>query len=96
MITLGYQPTADLAFQRYPQDGAFRQGAVFSVEMRNPAGHRRIQHFSHIAYVQRLDEPSPVAVIIKDRIANRDEGACYVVAAQRSVWSRYDKAEPVE
>ncbi len=96
MLSLDYKPNSQLSFQRYPQDGAFRQGMVFSIEMQNPWGHRRIQRTGHVVYVQRLDEPSPVAVIIKDLIASKDEGACYVVASQRSTWSSYDKGEPVE
>jgi hypothetical protein len=96
MLNINYQPTTEFIFQRYPQDGRLRQGMVFAVEMQNASGHKRVQRFSHVLYVQRLDEPSPVAVIIKDQVASRDEGVCYVVAAQRSVWSQYDKATPLE
>lgn len=96
MLSLDYKPTAEFAFQRYPQDGGFRQGILLTSEMQNPWGHRRIQRFSHVLYVQRFDEPSPVAVIIKDNVASRDEGVCYIVAAQRSVWSQYDKVKPIE
>jgi hypothetical protein len=96
MISLDYQPTSETSFQRYPQDGGFRQGMIFSVEMQNAWGYRRIQRFGHVLYVQRLDEPSPVAVIIKDLMASKDEGTCYVLASQRSTWSRYDRVKPIE
>lgn len=96
MITLDYQPTSPFSFARYPQDGSFREGMVFAVEMQNPWGHRRIQRFSHVVYVQRFDEPSPVPVIVGNMVVGRDEGVCYIVAGQRSVWSQYDKAKPVE
>jgi hypothetical protein len=96
MITLDYQPTSPFSFVRYPQDGSFREGMVFAVEMQNPWGHRRIQRFSHAVYVQRFDEPSPVPVILGNMVVGRDEGVCYIVAGQRSLWSQYDKVDPVE
>jgi hypothetical protein len=90
-VTLEYQPTAPFEFVRVPPDGQFRQGMVHTIQMQNASGYLRTQRFSHVAYVARVDEPSPVAVILRDKVAQKDEGECYIVGAQRSIWSEYDK-----
>jgi hypothetical protein len=61
------------------------------IETENPAGHIRRQYHSHVVYVHRLEEPSPVSVIIGNHRAARDEGACYIVGVQRSTWNHYDR-----
>lgn len=95
-LTVAYQPVSDFEFTRYPQDGQLRQGLVFSVTMQNSAGHARVQHFARVGYVQRIDEPSPVSVIIGDQVASRDEGTCYVVGSQRGVSAEYSKGAPMQ
>jgi hypothetical protein len=92
-LNLTYQPTSEFAFVRYPQEGALQHGLLFSVIMQNAAGYERTKRFAHVGYVQRMDEPSPVTVILRDQVASRDEGSCYIVAAQSSIWSEYQKKE---
>jgi len=94
LVPLAYQPLAPFDFFHMPRDGALREGILTTVEMQNAAGYLRRQFFSHVGYVQRIDEPSPVSVIIRANRVVRDEGVCYVVASQRSVWSTYDRKDP--
>jgi hypothetical protein len=95
MVPLIYKPLNPFSFFRMPHDGAVQEGMLNIIEMQNFAGHVRRQFFSHVGYVKRIDEPSPVSVIVRANRVVRDEGACYVVAAQRSVWSRFDKKSPL-
>jgi hypothetical protein len=94
MIPLVYQPLTPFDFFHMPHEGALREGILTTVEMQNFAGYLRRQFFSHVGYVHRIDEPSPVSVIVRANRVVRDEGVCYVVASQRSVWSTYDKKAP--
>ncbi len=94
MIPLTYKPVGTFDFFRMPQDGSVQEGILTAVELQNFAGYVRKQYFSHVGYVKRIDEPSPVAVIVKANQVFRDEGTCYAVASQRSVWSRYDRQAP--
>jgi hypothetical protein len=90
-LSLSYKPQSPFSFIRMPHEGSVQQGFLAVVEMQNAAGYQRRQFFSHVAYVKRIDEPSPVNVIVRANRVNRDEGVCYVVAAQRSVWSQFEK-----
>ena len=58
--------------------------------MENPAGYVRRQYLSNVTYVQRIDDPSPVPITIRGLVPYRDEGVCYLVLMQKSVWSEYD------
>jgi hypothetical protein len=92
---LAYRPTSDFDFIKLPiQERGLREGYLTTVSMTTMMGHRRQQHHSHVLYVERIDEPSPVSVIVRAHRPARDEGTCYVVAEQRSMWNRYDKVAP--
>lgn len=87
-----YRPQALFEFFRIPLlSGGIQEGLLTRIETENPAGYIRRQYQSHVVYVQRLQEPSPVSVIIGEYKASRDEGECYVVSVQRSVWNEYDR-----
>jgi hypothetical protein len=68
---------------------------ITRIELQNAAGYVRRQSFSHVLYVQALQEPSPIAVIVNANRVYRDDGTCYIVLAQRSVWSEYEKRDPI-
>jgi hypothetical protein len=88
-----YRPEAPFGFFRIPfVSGGIQEGLLTRIETENPARYIRRQYHSHVVYVQRLQEPSPVPVIIGEYKAARDEGDCYVVVVQRSVWNEYDRA----
>ncbi|MFN5062017.1 MAG: hypothetical protein ACK5GN_04155 [Pseudomonadota bacterium] len=73
-------------------EGSLQEGILVRTVTENPAGYVRRQYFSHVVYVHRLNEPSPVPVIIGEHRAARDEGDCYIVAVQRSTWNEYDRS----
>lgn len=95
VLNLVYQPTEVFDFVRFPQDGQLREGILFSVTMQNSAGYRRVQRFGHIGYIQRIDEPSPVPIILGDQVASRDEGSCYIIGGQRGMWAEYSRGDPI-
>jgi hypothetical protein len=93
-IVVPYRPASPFEFFKpSPVSGSIQEGILARIETENPAGYIRRQYHSHVVYVSTLQEPSPVRVIIGDYRAARDEGECYVVSAQRSVWNEYDRAE---
>ena len=96
LVEMPYRPNKAFSFARFPiQEGSMREGIVTSFKMTNPAGYQHQQYFSHILYVQKMQEPSPVSVIVGSLLATKDEGDCYIVATQRSFWSRYGKEAPI-
>jgi hypothetical protein len=87
-----YRPMSEFKFFKIPPlDGHVQEGILAKIETQNAAGYIRRQYQSHVVYIHRLDEPSPVPVIIGDYKAARDEGSCYIVSAQRNVWNEYDR-----
>lgn len=91
-IELPYRPAAPFGFLKIPPvSGTLQEGLWTKIETENPAGYIRRQYHSHVVYVHRLQEPSPVPVIVGTHRAARDEGECYIVAAQRSIWNEYDR-----
>jgi len=92
-LEVPYRADAPFDFFKIPPlVGHVQEGVLTRIETENPAGYIRRQYHSHVVYVHRLDEPSPVPVIIGERRAARDEGTCYIVAVQRSTWNHYDRA----
>ena len=63
------------------------------VEMENPVGYTRRQYFSDVTYIHRVDDPSPVPITVKGLVPYRDEGVCYLILMQKSVWSEYETPE---
>lgn len=94
-LQLQYKPRAPFEFFRFPHEGNVQEGMLTRVELQNAAGYVRRQSFSHVLYVHALQEPSPIAVIVNANRVYRDDGTCYVVLAQRSVWSEYERREPI-
>jgi hypothetical protein len=93
-IEVPYRPESPFAFIKIPPlSGGIQEGFWAKIETENPAGYIRRQYHSHVVYVQRLQEPSPVPVIVGVNRAARDEGECYVVTVQRSVWNEYDRQQ---
>jgi hypothetical protein len=91
-IELPYRPATPFGFLKIPLiSGTLQEGLWTKIETENPAGYIRRQYHSHVVYVHRLQEPSPVPVIVGTHRAARDEGECYIVAVQRSVWNEYDR-----
>jgi hypothetical protein len=89
-----YRPLSEFKFFKVPPlDGHTQEGLLAKIETQNAAGYIRRQYQSHVVYAHRIDEPSPVPVIIGDHRAARDEGSCYVISTQRAVWNEYDRAE---
>lgn len=87
-----YRPMSEFKFFKIPPlDGHVQEGLLAKIETQNAAGYIRRQYQSHLVYIHRLDEPSPVPVIIGDYKAARDEGSCYIVSVQRNVWNEYDR-----
>ena len=91
LLSLLYQPLGDFPTVRFPQSGDLQQGMAFSIDMQNAAGYARQQKFYHIGYVQRVEEPSPVTVILAGQPVAKDEGVCYIVGVNRGFWSEYTK-----
>jgi hypothetical protein len=92
---LPYRPSREFDFIKFPlNETGLREGFVATVSMTNMAGHLRAQHHSHVLYVERISEPSPVSVVVRAHRPVRDEGDCYIVSEQRSVWNRYSKVAP--
>jgi hypothetical protein len=91
-LEVPYRPASPFDFFKIPPlVGHVQEGVLARIETENPAGHIRRQYHSHVVYVHRLEEPSPVSVIIGEQRAARDEGACYIVGVQRSTWNHYDR-----
>ncbi len=91
-VVVPYRPVTPFEFFKLsPVTGAIQEGILARIETENPAGYIRRQYHTHVVYVNTISESSPVAVIIGDRKAARDEGECYVVSVQRSVWNEYDR-----
>jgi hypothetical protein len=91
-VLVPYRPATSFGFFKPSLvSGSIQEGLLARIETENPAGYIRRQYHSHVVYMSSLNEPSPVRVIIGDRRAARDEGECYVVSAQRSVWNEYDR-----
>lgn len=91
-LEVPYRPLSSFEFIKIPPlVGHVQEGMLARIETENPAGYIRRQHHSHVIYVHRFQEPSPVSVIIGDKRVLRDEGSCYVVSEQRSVWNEYDR-----
>ena len=85
-----YQPREQFSFFHFRPRQSIQEGLLTTVEMENPAGYVRRQYFSDVTYVQRIDDPSPVPITIRGLVPYRDEGVCYLVLMQKSVWSEYD------
>lgn len=91
-LVVPYRPATPFEFFKLsPVTGGIQDGVLARIETENPAGYIRRQYHSHVVYVSSINESSPVSVIIGERKAARDEGECYVVSAQRSVWNEYDR-----
>jgi hypothetical protein len=91
-VVVPYRPaTPFVFFKPSPVTGGIQEGLLARIETENVAGYIRRQYHSHVVYVSSLHEPSPVRIIIGDYRAARDEGECYVVSAQRSVWNEYER-----
>jgi hypothetical protein len=91
-IHMPYRPVSEFKFFRLPPlSGQVVEGIWAKIETQNPAGYIRRQYQSHVLYVHKFDEPSPVPVIIGDYRAARDVGACYIISSQRAVWNEYDR-----
>jgi hypothetical protein len=94
-IALPYKPQGPFEFFRLPQEGHVQEGMFLKVELQNAAGYVRRQNFSHVFYAQALHEPSPISVIVNSNRVYKDEGECYVVLSQRSMWSEYVRKDPI-
>lgn len=84
-----YQPSKPFSFFHFRPRQSIQEGLLTTVEMENPFGYVRRQYFSDVTYVQRIDDPSPVPITIRGLVPYRDEGVCYLVLMQKSVWSEY-------
>lgn len=90
-LQVSYHPISTPDFFRFAPNVSTQQGLRITSETENPAGHIRRAYFTTMLYIQRLNEPSPVSVIINGTRVGRDEGACYVVQRRKSRWAEYDK-----
>jgi len=93
-LQLAYQPSALADFFRFAPNVSTQQGLRILSETENPAGHIRRAYFATTLYIQKLNEPSPVSVVVNGARVARDEGACYVVQRRKSRWATYDKVAP--
>lgn len=93
-LQIAYHPSATNDFFRFAPHSSTQQGLRVMCETENPAGHIRRAYFSSTLYIQKLNEPSPVSVIINGALVARDEGACYVVQRRKSHWAEYDRVTP--
>lgn len=90
-LTLGYRPTAPFDFFRFVPRSSIQAGLLLMAEMQNKAGYVRRQYFTNTLYIQKLNQPSPISVVVDGRRATTDNGACYLLVAQKTRWSEYDK-----
>lgn len=91
-LEVPYVAGANFDFFNFPLiEGSLQAGLLARIVNRNPARHVRRQYHSHVVFIQRLNEPSPVSVYINEYKAAKDEGLCYVVSEQRAVWNEYDR-----
>jgi hypothetical protein len=89
-----YRPMSEFKFFKFPPlVGHVQEGLLAKIETQNAAGYIRRQYQSHVVYAHRIDEPSPVPVIVGDYKAARDEGVCYIVSTQRATWNEYDRSK---
>jgi len=94
-INLPYKPQRPFEFFRFPQEEQIQEGMFLKVELQNAAGYVRRQNFTHVFYAQALHEPSPISVIVNSNRVYRDEGVCYAILSHRSIWSEYERKEPI-
>jgi hypothetical protein len=91
-VEVPYVAGAQFKFFNFPLiSGTLQAGLLARIENRNPAGHIRRQYNSHLLYITRLNEPSPVGVYMGEYKAAKDEGLCYIVSEQRNVWNEYER-----
>lgn len=89
-LYMPYKPQQPFSFFYFQPAKSIQEGLLAMVEMENPVGYVRRQYFSDVTYVQRVDDSSPVPITVKGLVPHRDEGSCYLVLMQKSVWSEYD------
>lgn len=90
-LTLVYRPTAPFDFFRFVPRSSIQAGLLLMAEMQNKAGYIRRQYYSNTLYIQKLNQPSPISVVLDGLRAATDTGACYLLLVQRTRWSEYDK-----
>lgn len=89
-LYLQYKPQGPFSFFYFKPASSVQEGVLSMVEMENPVGYTRKQYFSDVMYIQRVDDPSPVPITVKGLVPYRDEGVCYLILMQKSVWSEYE------
>ena len=92
--TVIYIPKTKFEPFRFAPFNDVQQGVVSLVEMHTKAGYIRRQYFSHLRYLHKSEEPSPVNLVINRLRVERDTGECYILLEQRYSWTTYDKQAP--
>lgn len=93
-LAIRYRPVAPFDFFRVAPKDSIQGGVLFKTEMENPVGHVRRDFYSHVLYLQKINEPATIPVTLQGTRPVKDSGPCYIVLSQKTEWKEYDKKEP--